>query len=213
MSLLSYIIPQTVLKTSSPYNPHIRINEEKGRYKLLSGGAKESGEYIEKLWLHAFEKFQITESRSALNILVLGVAGGTVIHLLHGMYPNASIVGVDIDNVMIEVGKKYFGLSSIPSLQLVCADASTFVRSYKGPRFDCVVVDIFTGPDVPDFVISHPFEKRVRRLLTHTGCTIINYLRQPGYEKKVLTLQKILEKSYTSVLSTDRFNNRFFLAK
>ena len=60
-------------------------------------------------------------------ILVLGVAGGTIIRLLHDAYPTAEIIGVDIDRVMIELGKKYFGLKNIPKLTFIVDDAKDFV--------------------------------------------------------------------------------------
>src|SRR3990167_4267490 len=99
MTWFSYIFPQTILRTSSKYNSHIRINEERGKLKLLVNGSRESGEYIEKLWKEAFAAFGLGSGLNAPqglppSILVLGVAGGTVIHLLHHMYPIATITGV-----------------------------------------------------------------------------------------------------------------------
>ena len=206
MTWLSLLFPQTILRTSSPYNRDIRINEERGRFKLLVNGARESGENIEGLWKFAFGRLSI--SKHVKSILVLGVAGGTVIHLFHEMFPQASIVGVDIDPVMIDIGKKYFGLGDIPELRLIAQDALEFVN--RDGHYDLVVVDLFIGPEVPDFVISTAFEQKVRRLC---GLLLINYLRQPGYEEKVKKLEGLLKKLYAQVVTVDRYNNRFFYCK
>lgn len=213
MSWISYIFPRTVARLSSPYNRSIRINEENGRYKLLVNGARESGAYIEDLWKHAFTHFQFPGTRKIQNILVLGTAGGTVIHLLHELFPGSRITGVDIDEVMISVGKKYFGLAEVPGVRLICNDANAFVKDYAGSRFDLVITDIFVGPDIPDFVVTPAFQQRVKKLLGEKGLTIINYLRQPGYEKKAPKLFAVLASLYTKVSSVDRNNNRFFLAQ
>lgn len=213
MSWLSYIFPQTVAELSSPYNRSIRINEEKGRYKLLVNGARESGAYIEDLWRYAFTHLQFPGKRKIRNILVLGTAGGTVIHVLHELFPSSRITGVDIDAVMISVGETYFGLAEVPGLRLICNDANVFVKDYTGSKFDLVVTDIFVGPDIPDFVVAPVFQQRVKNILRKNGLTIINYLRQPGYEKKAPKLFAVLSSLYTKVSSVDRNNNRFFLAQ
>jgi len=144
---------------------------------------------------------------------VLGTAGGTVIHLLRELFPQSQITGVDIDEVMISVGKKYFGLSEVQNLKLICEDAKVFVKQYTGNRYDLVVTDIFVGPDVPDFVVSIDFQRGVKKILDKKGVTIINYLRQPGYEKKAPKLFTVLTSLYAKVSSADRNNNRFFLAQ
>lgn len=211
MNWLSYIFPKTIARLSSPYNRDIRINLESNRYKLLVNGARESGAYIEGLWRFAFDTLGIS-LHPAKNILVLGVAGGTAIHLLHAMYPASQIIGVDIDQVMIDVGRKYFGLGNLPSLHLIRNDAGAFVTSYKGHRFDIIIVDLFIGPDVPDVVLSSAFQQNIQSCLTKDGRVMINYLKEPGYEKKALVLQKVLRRFYRNVTFVDRYNNRFFLA-
>ena len=212
MSWLSYIFPRTIARLSSPFNRSIRINEENGKYKLLANGARESGAYIEGLWQFAFERLQFPGNRKMRRILVLGTAGGTVIHMLHALFPQARITGVDIDEVMISVGKKYFALDKVPGLRLVCEDAVKFVKQYTGSRFDLIITDIFVGPDVPDFVTSPDYQRRVKKLLSGNGLTMINYLRQPGYEKRALALYDVLNSIYSYVVFADTHNNRFFLA-
>src|SRR3990167_7141257 len=103
MSWLSYFYPQTVGRFTSFYNKDIRVVEEQGRYKILVNGSRQSGPYIEMLWRKALSSFSITKNLPVKRILVLGVAGGNLIHLLRKMYPSASIVGVDIDQVMIDI--------------------------------------------------------------------------------------------------------------
>ena len=213
MHWLSYLFPITIFKTSSPYNKDIRILEESGMYKLLCNGARESGAYIALLWQHAFRSFRITPERRVKRILVLGIAGGTVIHMLHEVYPEARITGVDIDAVIIDVGKKYFGLGKLDKFRTICRDAAEYVAAGKHEEFDCIVVDIFTGPDVPDFVLAESFERNVKKMLAPGGHVLINYLRQAGYENKAHKLHTLLQTLYKYVHVDDIYNNRFFLAE
>ena len=213
MNWLSYIFPQTVARASSPYNRDIRVNVENGTYKLLVNGARESGAYIASLWRHAFRSFGVTKKREVKNILVLGVAGGLSFTCFIKRILNPVSRGVDIDAVILDIGKTHFGLGALPRFRSVCRDARKFVSAYKGVRFDLVVVDIYVGPDVPDFVLTSKFERNVKKLLSQNGFVLINYLRQPGYEEKAVKLQNILQTLYNNVRSADIHNNRFFLAQ
>lgn len=206
----TYVVPRVVWNAHSRYNRDIRIIEENRQYKLLVNGARESGRYIEDLWKFALRTFTFPLGWHAHTILVLGVAGGSVIHILHERFADARITGVDIDQTMIDIGRKFFGLGEIQTLTCVARDARQFLRKTTR-RYDLIVVDIFIGPDVPDFVLDRSFHDRVRGHLAAGGSVLINYLRQPGYEHNALKLERMLKKRYASVRSADINNNRFFL--
>lgn len=211
MNRLSYLFPRVVAKLSSSYNQDIRIIEERGRYKLLVNGSRQSGKYIEDLWNAAFRSLHIDGGKRVRSILVLGVAGGTVIHLLHKRFPAARITGVDIDPVMIDIGKRYFGLDTIPVLRLVRDDARHFVRR-TAHRFDLIIVDVFFGREIPAFVESPLFLRRLSQLLNNGGTVVINYLRELEYGMKSDTLMKTLQRIFPTVSDFGRYHNRFFAA-
>lgn len=213
MHWITYLFPRTVVKTSSQYNRDIRVVEEALTYKLLVNGATETGPYIRKLLLYAFKKFNISKEKNVKTILVLGVAGGTIIHTLHNMYPQAQITGVDIDDVMIGLGKKYFGLNTISNLILIKADAKVYIQRRQKDTFDCIVIDLFIGREIPQFVKSIDFLHRVKKLLSPSGFVFINYLKELEFGLKPSGMTKALHTVFTNVRSVDCQYNRFFLAK
>lgn len=212
MSWLSYVFPRTVLRFSSDYNHDIRVVEEHGVYKLLVYGSRQSGEYIKKLWQTAFSDFGIIPSPDVKNILVLGVAGGTVIHMLHAMYPDAIITGVDIDEKMIAVGKKYFGLDAILNLVLKQDDAKKFINraTDEKKKWDLIIIDVFIGASIPPFVGEHAFLFTVKQILSSHGIVVINYLREYEYEKLSDFLFIKLRRVFSEVRDTKIYFNRFF---
>ncbi|MCX6793736.1 MAG: hypothetical protein NTY06_01385 [Candidatus Gottesmanbacteria bacterium] len=215
MSWVTYIVPRIIARYSSPYNRDIRVLEEKGKYKLLVNGSRQSGEYVRKLWQHAFCEFGIIPSPDVRKILVLGVAGGTVVHLLHAMYPDATIDGVEIDKEMIDIGKKYFGLDRVERLTLIKSDANAFlgkaVRVHT--HWDMILVDTHVGPEVPVFVGDERFLLLLKRALAPRGMVIVNYLRELQYLKLSEQLRKKLKKIFGNVRETDIYFNRFFVVK
>lgn len=207
MNWLSFIYPQTLARFSSKYNKDIRVQEEFGRNKILVQGSRQSGAHVEKLWRHALSAFGIQKGQAVGDILVLGVAGGTVITILHRMYPHSKITGVDIDPVMIDIGKTYFGLEAT----LICEDARIFVRKKK--HYDLILVDVFFGRHIPPFVSQRAFIMRLADILRPHGRIIINFLRELEYQKKSDVLYKKLSQIFPKVFDTALFNNRFFMVK
>lgn len=209
MSLLSYLFPRTVARFSTKYNKDIRINEEKGKFKLLVNGSRQSGAYIETLWKKAFDAFELPDC--VMSILVLGVAGGTVIQMLYRHYPDADITGVDIDQTMIDIGKQYFSLDKIGNLSFVCQDAEKFVADKK--KFDLIIVDLYIGTHIPELVRKISFLKNLKASLTKNGVVVVNYLREFEYGKKSETLRQALIKLFAKVQEKDLYGNRFFLVR
>lgn len=215
MNWITYIIPRVVARYSSPVNRDIRVLEEKGKYKLLVDGSRQSGEYILKLWQQALCQFGIIPSPDVQSILVLGVAGGTVIHLLHALYPDALITGVDVDARMIDIGKKYFGLDNVKGLTLTVSDAKEFVRSAasKKKQWDMVVADLFVGAAIPAFVGEEGFIRNVKRVVTPKGMLLVNYLREREYGALSALLYGKLIKQFRSVTDCTLYFNRFFCCR
>lgn len=186
-----------------------------GQNNLYVDGSAQSGLYIRRLWRTAFKAFRINKYKPPKNILVCGVAGGTVIHLLHALYPKATMDGVDIDKDMIDVGRKYFGLGSMPSLTLVSQDARRYIREALKKRivFDMIVIDIFIGKHIPEFLLEQSFWESVEKVLQTHGILLLNYLREDEYFAKSDKVANILTNLFATVKDKKLYRNRFFLAQ
>ncbi len=214
MRWLSYIYPQTIARFTSAYNKDIRVVEEHGRYKVLVNGSPQSGLYIKKLWIHAFARAPLPDTSGVKNILILGIGGGTVIHLVSKKYPSADIEAVDIDPTMVEIADTYFGLRKVPNLAVVVEDAKRFVaKSTSKKRYDIIVVDIFVGSTVPDFVAKSPFLQRLAGMRRDEGIVILNYLREKEYLMRSDVLDKTLRTIFSDVRDTKWNNNRAFFVR
>ncbi len=199
------LFPETIARFSTKYNHDIRVVKERGTHKLLVNGSRQSGQYIKELWQKAFSDFGILPSAEVRSILVLGVAGGTVIHLLHTLYPQAAITGVDIDEKMIEIGKKYFGLRAF---KLVVADAKEFVL--RRGQWDMIVVDLYIGATIPPFVGEKNFLRKIKKITSPGGRILINYLYEFEYKRLSDIFRAKLQHIFSHVTDTKIYYNRFF---
>ena len=73
-------------------------------------------------------------------VLVLGVGGGSVIHLLQRYIEPEHIVGVELSAVHLDVAENYFELQAA---ELHEAEAGTWLHDYAGPPFDFIIDDLF----------------------------------------------------------------------
>lgn len=73
-------------------------------------------------------------------VLVLGVGGGCVIHLLQRHIRPDHIVGVELSAVHLRVAADYFGLQAS---ELHHAEAGSWLQDYVGPKFDFIIDDLF----------------------------------------------------------------------
>lgn len=102
------------------------------------------------------------------NVLILGLATGTLAKLINKKFKNAKLTGMEIDPAMIAIGKKYFDLDKIPNLKIVNKDAKNFVGN-----FDVIFVDLYLGDKPPEFLYTDVFLKK----LAKSGKTVvINHL-------------------------------------
>jgi hypothetical protein len=74
--------------------------------------------------------------------LVLGVGGGAVIRLLRQCVQPEEIIGVELDPVHISVARRFFRVTPDVA-DMVQADATSWLRAYKGPKFDLIIDDLY----------------------------------------------------------------------
>lgn len=133
----------------SKYNGHVKVlkNFAWGTY-IQCNGLTQSGGIVESFWKSTLN--QIPHSAFQIHkILILGLGGGTLAKLLRKKYPDAKITGVEIDPIIIELGKKYLDLDKYNVLVKIM-DA----KKFKIKKYDLVIVDGYIGDKYVDLVRS-----------------------------------------------------------
>ncbi len=102
--------------------------------------------------------------------LVLGLGGGVTSTLL--FEKGFEVTGVELDNRIIEIAKKYFYLG--PKVNAVCDDARHFIN-ISNETYDLILMDIFKAEEQPVHVITVESLDKIKQMLTKTGKLIINW--------------------------------------
>ncbi len=111
-------------------------------------------------------------------VLVLGVGGGAVIHLLQRYIKPAEIIGVELNPVHIMLAKRYFGITK-KLAKLVQADAVKWLDNYSGPPFDMIIDDLFGEQDGEPLRAVKANKLWLEKLNTHLspeGILVMNFI-------------------------------------
>lgn len=106
---------------------------------------------------------------NAKKALVLGLGGGVLSNLL--ATKNIQVAGVELDDRIAEVAKKYFSLND--KVQIITDDARHALYKLK-EKYDVVVIDLFAGEVTPSHVLSEESFSKIKSSLSPDGFIFIN---------------------------------------
>lgn len=206
MNIFSFFIPRKISTVSSPYNGTVSVVESMGRRYIEAGGLMQSGKFLESVWKMGLRKLAV-HKKPIRSILILGLGGGSFVSVCKKLFPQATIIGVDIDEIIVELGKKYLGLIEDEQTKIVFADAQKFVMTYKGSLFDLVFIDMYHGYTSPNFVNDPHFLKTVAKLVHPDGMMIFNRLYFQIYKIEAERFLDKLRKIFKHVDKTTSYSN------
>lgn len=207
---LNLLFPKIIETVKSPINGLIKVQLFFNRPRIIAGNLLQSGGLVTEIWEKALK--EINHHSLAINhCLILGFGGGTVAKLISRSFPKAKITGVEIDQEMIKLGKKYFGLEKIKNLKIIQADAVKFIAS-KPNKFDLIIVDLYLGDKIPKNSESKKFLENLRKLTSSKGVIIFNRLFYKKHKQQAENFIKKLDNLFSKIKLLRAFSNLLVFA-
>lgn len=173
----------------SKYNKDIKVVKSLGFGAYIQvNNLTQSGGVVKDIWNETLRKIKREKTN---NVLILGLGGGTVAKLVKRYWPESKIRGVEIDSVMVELGKKYLGLDNV---KIYIQDAYEFINGNK-ETYDLVIVDLYVGDEFPREFEEEDFLKK----LTKNKIVVINRLYFGEKRKEAIKFGNKLEKIFSKV--------------
>ncbi len=170
----SYFIPINVIKKNSAISKTLEVTWNNGELVLDSKHTNYSYGSLQRILKKGLKYIGFERIKKFENILILGVAGGSVIKtLVDEIKYKGKITGVEIDKDVVEIANKYFKLNEIKNLELIIDDAFEFVLKTKD-KYDLIIIDIFQDTTMPNFLFEDFFINRVNFLLNIDGFILFN---------------------------------------
>jgi spermidine synthase len=172
--LLSYFIPMNIYQRKSAFSKNLEITWNNGQLVLDSENTNYSYGSLQRVLRKGLKTIGFEKVAAMEHILVLGVAGGSVIKtLVDEIMYIGKITGVEIDAEVIKIANAYFELDKIPNLDIIIDDAFEFVLKTK-EKYDLIIIDIFQDTVMPNFLFEKFFANRIGFLLRENGLLLFN---------------------------------------
>lgn len=172
--LLSYLIPVTIYKSNSSLSKTLEVTWNNGNLVLDSQNANYSFGSLQRILKRGLRFIGFERIKNFKSVLVLGVAGGSVIDtLVNDVKFKGKITGVELDEEVIQLAKTYFNLDSVENLELFVEDAFEFVLKTK-EKYDLIIIDVFLDTIMPNFLFEDFFIDRLQFLLNLNGFILFN---------------------------------------
>lgn len=201
--LYSYLIPLNIFKQKSVLSKSLEITWNNGEMVLDSENTNYSYGSLQRILRKGLKIIGFDKIVPMQHILVLGVAGGSVIKtLINEIHFKGKITGVEIDAEIIKIANQFFKLDEIENLEMVNEDAFEFVLKTK-ELYNLIIIDVFQDTTMPNFLFEKFFTDRLGVLLSSKGTILFNTMI---LEKEDITRNK----NYKSLFDKTKFEIKSF---
>lgn len=173
VKLSSYMLPYQIDQKEGKLTQYIEVVVDGGKLLMNTSKVNYSFGTLHTVFLESFKKLEI-QNREINKVLVLGFGGGSVVAMLNDDFNiNTKTIGVEADDVVIELAKKHFNLEKYNDLTLVNEDAFNYVINCK-EQFDLIAVDIFIDDLTPTQFSNKEFVLALNKLVAPNGLVCYN---------------------------------------
>ena len=168
----------TVFETESELSGRIRVIEDDVERRLVVAGDTLSvypldgnwTRFYTDYWWHALAAVTFPARPS---VLLVGLGGGTQIHLLRRIVRPRRISAIERDPVIVRVARDWFGLAGIGGIEFLCDGADVVVPSLAAAerRFDFIMEDAAYA-EVPERAL--PLARALAERVAPAGTLVFN---------------------------------------
>ena len=157
-------------------------------------GLTQSGGIVTRIWKQTLKNIKKLKP-DVKNSLILGLGGGTAAGVIKNLWPEANVTGVEIDPVMVELGRKYLDLSVD---KLYIGDGQRAVARVK-LSYDLILVDCYLGDKFPEKFEELSFLKKILKILKPAGIAVFNRLYYGDKRKEAYKFGEKLKKVFPEI--------------
>lgn len=126
----------------------------------------------------AEQTVKFCQDKANPKILILGLGAGTISNLIFSFDQNITQTIIEIDQLIVQINRKFFDLDKITHLKLIIADAYGFLteKNKLKEKFDVIILDIALGKKqiIPRQSTSLSFIKDLKLYLKTEGLIVFN---------------------------------------
>lgn len=175
-TILSWIYPLNIEKVNSSISGELQVNLQYGNLVVDTETANYSFGNLHLIFQEAIYQLNLSQERE-YKVLILGFGAGSIANILineNGL--NCTITGIELDNEIIKLSKKYFFTNLKKQTTVLNTDALEFVKTNTA-SYDLVFVDLFIDTQVPITFQTIDFLKGLKKTISPNGQVLMNSLK------------------------------------
>ena len=138
------------------------------------------------------------------SMAMIGSAAGTASHIVTAVYGPIPVDGVEIDPEIVEVGRRYFALDTLPNVTTHVEDGRTYLQTDgRNNKWTVIGIDAYRQPYIPFHLTTVEFFQEVKAHLTPDGAVMINAGRTLHDTRLVDALANTMLQVYPNVYVID----------
>jgi len=138
-------------------------------------------------------------------IYIIGFGGGSIPRFFHHYFADAIVECADIDQTVVEVAHKFFGIQFDDRLKVAIQDGREYLAQQNSPvKNDIIIVDAgFGNGYMPYRLVTQEFYQLCKTRLSTAGVLVIHLFHKEEFNAAaVKTLQTVFAQIYICNLET-----------
>jgi spermidine synthase len=171
-----------VFETQSTFSGRIRVIEDQVERRLVVAGDTLSVYPLDRDWVRVRKEYWWQALAAVTfpprpSVLLVGLGGGTQIHILRRLVRPRRISAIERDPVIIQVARDWFGLARLGGIEFLCDEADVVVQSLAAAdrRFDFIMEDAAYS-EVPERAL--PLARALAERVAPEGWLVLNRHRR-----------------------------------
>ena len=120
---------------------------------------------------------EIIMSQQLQSLLIIGGGTGTLATAAHNLFPNLVVDVIEIDELLVELGYKFFNLPQSSRIHPIIDDAYRYLKT-SSERYDMIIIDAFSGYTIPPHLLQLETILLYRQHLADDGVVAINFISE-----------------------------------
>ncbi|HEV2130041.1 MAG TPA: fused MFS/spermidine synthase [Longimicrobiaceae bacterium] len=148
---------------------------------------------------------------SDARILFVGLGGGAMPMYVRQVLPDAHIEVVELDPLIVDLARRYFGFRPDSQLVVHTGDGRAFIEQAPSGSYDLIVLDAFSDDYIPYALTTRQFLEAVRARLTRGGVVVSNLWTASGeYAPMLATYNAVFDQVH--LIDVGRGTQRVLIA-
>lgn len=148
----------------------------------------------------------LDQPAQARDVLLVGLAGGTIARQMLDAFPDLQVDGVEIDGAVVDVGRQWFD-DAHPHVRPIVMDGRIFLQATTR-KYDIVMMDAYRQPYIPFHLVTVEFFQEVRAHMNDDAVLAVNVASVRGVSRTLAAMiYRTLKEVFPTVVLLEATNS------